>query len=526
MSARLSRPKPKDPIVSLASSVSPTNVTAAAVTMLVERAREHGQVSVDEMRAAFAQADYSPTDAKRVLRELAEAGVTLAGAPAGQVAGSSTKTRTTTSRSTATRSAKAHSDVQHGVHTEEGTATTTTKRRSTARRSTPETTVVLADAPESTDTSEALAGLSPDAAEIETTALEVTGAATAAQPAAETPVAADGAETAESTEADDEEPATTGAFAESREPSGTEDTVRLYLKQIGKVALLNAEQEVDLAKRIEAGLYAAYKLELDRDGALPKKLNTRDKADYATLALDGQRAKRALLEANLRLVVSLAKRYQGRGLDLLDLIQEGNLGLVRAVEKFDYSKGFKFSTYATWWIRQAITRALAEQSRTIRLPVHLVEQLNKLGRLERQFLQEQGREATAEELAEGLDITVEKVLDMQEHRREAVSLETPIGDEGDSALGDFIEDADAMVAEDAVIFGAMQDELRAALESLDPREAQIVAMRYGLYDGAPKTLAEVAQVYDLSRERIRQIEREAMTKLRHPSRSRSLRDYA
>jgi RNA polymerase primary sigma factor len=505
--------------VSLASSVSPTNVTAAAVTMLVERAREQGQVSVDDMRAAFAQADYSPSDAKRVLRELADAGVTVAGT----LPGAGTKTRTTTSRSTATRSAKAHSDANPGVHIEEGTATTTTKRRSTARRSTPETTVVLADAPEPTDSNDALAGLTPDETAVVVAAEPEPAEVAAAEPAADAPATA---ETGEAAESDDEEPATTGAFAESREPSGTEDTVRLYLKQIGKVALLNAEQEVDLAKRIEAGLYAAYKLELDREGSLPKKLNTRDKADYATLALDGQRAKRALLEANLRLVVSLAKRYQGRGLDLLDLIQEGNLGLVRAVEKFDYSKGFKFSTYATWWIRQAITRALAEQSRTIRLPVHLVEQLNKLGRLERQFLQEQGREATAEELAEGLDITVEKVLDMQEHRREAVSLETPIGDEGDSALGDFIEDADAMVAEDAVIFGAMQDELRAALESLDPREAQIVAMRYGLYDGAPKTLAEVAQVYDLSRERIRQIEREAMTKLRHPSRSRSLRDYA
>jgi RNA polymerase primary sigma factor len=506
--------------VSLANALPTDSVTASAVTMLVDRAREHGQVSVDDMRLAFESADYSATDAKRVLRELAAAGVTVAGDSG------TTKTRnTTTSQSAAAkRAAKAHPDTGGGptgstatVHTEEGTATTTTKRRSTARRSTPETTVAAADpSAEPTDEILAEAGV----------VVDVTDAAPVAPETPETPATAETTEATEGSDSDDEEPATTGAFAESREPSGTEDTVRLYLKQIGKVALLNAEQEVDLAKRIEAGLYAAYKLELDRDGALPKKLNTRDKADYATLALDGQRAKRALLEANLRLVVSLAKRYQGRGLDLLDLIQEGNLGLVRAVEKFDYSKGFKFSTYATWWIRQAITRALAEQSRTIRLPVHLVEQLNKLGRLERQFLQEQGREATAEELAEGLDITVEKVLDMQEHRREAVSLETPIGDEGDSALGDFIEDADAMVAEDAVIFGAMQDELRAALESLDPREAQIVAMRYGLYDGAPKTLAEVAQVYDLSRERIRQIEREAMTKLRHPSRSRSLRDYA
>ncbi|BEP16283.1 hypothetical protein acdb102_45940 [Acidothermaceae bacterium B102] len=477
--------------MSLASPLPTKPVPAAAVTMLADRPRDEvAGTSGDEAAEATA---------KNTTKT-----------------GSRTSTSKTTSPSAATTAAaKAFSDAtpaadsNASVHSEEGTATTTTKRRPTARRSTPETTVAVS--------------------EVEPTDVIAVDAETIVEAVIELPETAEVAETAETTEAaegDDEEPATTGAFAESREPSGTEDTVRLYLKQIGKVALLNAEQEVDLAKRIEAGLYAAYKLELDREGSLPKKLNTRDKADYATLALDGQRAKRALLEANLRLVVSLAKRYQGRGLDLLDLIQEGNLGLVRAVEKFDYSKGFKFSTYATWWIRQAITRALAEQSRTIRLPVHLVEQLNKLGRLERQFLQEQGREATAEELAEGLDITVEKVLDMQEHRREAVSLETPIGDEGDSALGDFIEDADAMVAEDAVIFGAMQDELRAALESLDPREAQIVAMRYGLYDGAPKTLAEVAQVYDLSRERIRQIEREAMTKLRHPSRSRSLRDYA
>ncbi|MDX6256044.1 MAG: polymerase primary sigma factor [Frankiales bacterium] len=519
--------------MSLASSLPTDSVTASAVTMLVEQAREHGQVSVDDMRRAFESADYSPTDAKRVLRELAAAGVTVSGDHGDHrdKAGSATsglKTRSTTTglSAAAKRTAKAHPDTSGEapgsaakVHTEEGTATTTTKRRSTARRSTPETTVAVLD-----PGAEPIEEILPEAAGVTVNGTEAAAPATADTKTPETPT--ETADAADSADGDDEEPATTGAFAESREPSGTEDTVRLYLKQIGKVALLNAEQEVDLAKRIEAGLYAAYKLELDREGSLPKKLNTRDKADYSTLALDGQRAKRALLEANLRLVVSLAKRYQGRGLDLLDLIQEGNLGLVRAVEKFDYSKGFKFSTYATWWIRQAITRALAEQSRTIRLPVHLVEQLNKLGRLERQFLQEQGREATAEELAEGLDITVEKVLDMQEHRREAVSLETPIGDEGDSALGDFIEDADAMVAEDAVIFGAMQDELRAALESLDPREAQIVAMRYGLYDGAPKTLAEVAQVYDLSRERIRQIEREAMTKLRHPSRSRSLRDYA
>jgi RNA polymerase primary sigma factor len=451
--------------VSLASTL-PADVSAGAVAVLVDRAQKQGRVSIDELRAAFESAGLSQTRAKRVLRDLTAAGITV---------GESTETRTAS-----------------------GNRKT---RAAAAKMSAPAVEPVETDADEDEPAAEVVAVAATDSAASDSTA-------------------------ADSAATDDDDAEDTGAFARDGQLTGTEDAVRLYLKQIGKVALLNAEQEVELSKRIEAGLYAAHKLELDRAGALPKKLSARDRADYATLAVDGQRAKRALLEANLRLVVSLAKRYQGRGLDLLDLIQEGNLGLVRAVEKFDYTKGFKFSTYATWWIRQAITRALAEQSRTIRLPVHLVEQLNKLSRLERQFLQERGREATPEELAEGLDITVDKVLEMQEHRREAVSLETPIGDEGDSALGDFIEDADAMVAEEAVIFTAMQDELRAALDTLDKREAQIVAMRYGLDDGAPKTLAEVAAVYDLSRERIRQIEREAMTKLRHPSRSRGLRDYA
>jgi RNA polymerase primary sigma factor len=451
--------------VSLASTL-PADVSAGAVAVLVDRAQKQGRVSIDELRAAFESAGLSQTRAKRVLRDLTAAGITV---------GESTETRAAS-----------------------GNRKT---RAAAAKMSAPAVEPVETDGDEDEPAAEVVAVAATDSAASDSTA-------------------------ADSAATDDDDAEDTGAFARDGQLTGTEDAVRLYLKQIGKVALLNAEQEVELSKRIEAGLYAAHKLELDRAGALPKKLSARDRADYATLAVDGQRAKRALLEANLRLVVSLAKRYQGRGLDLLDLIQEGNLGLVRAVEKFDYTKGFKFSTYATWWIRQAITRALAEQSRTIRLPVHLVEQLNKLSRLERQFLQERGREATPEELAEGLDITVDKVLEMQEHRREAVSLETPIGDEGDSALGDFIEDADAMVAEEAVIFTAMQDELRAALDTLDKREAQIVAMRYGLDDGAPKTLAEVAAVYDLSRERIRQIEREAMTKLRHPSRSRGLRDYA
>jgi RNA polymerase primary sigma factor len=304
------------------------------------------------------------------------------------------------------------------------------------------------------------------------------------------------------------------------------DPVAAYLKQIGKVPLLNAVQEVELSKRIEAGLFADYKVAQDAAGELTPKLKKKEREDLTWIARDGERAKSHLLQANLRLVVSLAKRYQGRGLELLDLVQEGNLGLVRAVEKFDYTKGFKFSTYATWWIRQAITRALADQARTIRLPVHLVEQINKLARTERHLLQTLGRDATAEELAKELDVEPARIVEMQHFRKETISLESPIGEEDDSSLGDFIEDSDVMHAEDAVAYGMMTDQLRSALKSLESRESQVIAMRFGLDDGKPRTLNEIGTMFGLSRERIRQIEREAMAKLRHPSRSQQLRDYA
>ena len=304
------------------------------------------------------------------------------------------------------------------------------------------------------------------------------------------------------------------------------DPVAAYLKQIGKVPLLTALEEVELSKRIEAGLFAEYKLTLDAAGELTPKLKKKEREDLAWIGHDGHRAKSHLLQANLRLVVSLAKRYQGRGLELLDLVQEGNLGLVRAVEKFDYSKGFKFSTYATWWIRQAITRALADQARTIRLPVHLVEQINKLARTERHLLQTLGRDATAEELAKELDVEPSRIVEMQHFRKETISLQSPIGEEDDSSLGDFIEDSDILQAEDAVAYGMMTEQLRSALKSLESREAQVIAMRFGLDDGKPRTLNEIGTTFGLSRERIRQIEREAMAKLRHPSRSQQLRDYA
>ncbi|BBX74151.1 RNA polymerase sigma factor [Mycobacterium shinjukuense] len=307
------------------------------------------------------------------------------------------------------------------------------------------------------------------------------------------------------------------------ELTASADSVRAYLKQIGKVALLNAEEEVELAKRIEAGLYATQLMaEMAERG---EKLPAAQRRDMMWICRDGDRAKNHLLEANLRLVVSLAKRYTGRGMAFLDLIQEGNLGLIRAVEKFDYTKGYKFSTYATWWIRQAITRAMADQARTIRIPVHMVEVINKLGRIQRELLQDLGREPTPEELAKEMDITPEKVLEIQQYAREPISLDQTIGDEGDSQLGDFIEDSEAVVAVDAVSFTLLQDQLQSVLDTLSEREAGVVRLRFGLTDGQPRTLDEIGQVYGVTRERIRQIESKTMSKLRHPSRSQVLRDY-
>jgi RNA polymerase primary sigma factor len=322
---------------------------------------------------------------------------------------------------------------------------------------------------------------------------------------------------------DDDESEALKQARRDAELTASADSVRAYLKQIGKVPLLNAEQEVELAKRIEAGLYATERLRAAEESE--ETLATTLRRDLLWITRDGERAKNHLLEANLRLVVSLAKRYTGRGMAFLDLIQEGNLGLIRAVEKFDYTKGYKFSTYATWWIRQAITRAMADQARTIRIPVHMVEVINKLGRIQRELLQDLGREPTPEELAKEMDITPEKVLEIQQYAREPISLDQTIGDEGDSQLGDFIEDSEAVVAVDAVSFSLLQDQLQQVLQTLSEREAGVVRLRFGLTDGQPRTLDEIGQVYGVTRERIRQIESKTMSKLRHPSRSQVLRDY-
>src|SRR4051812_30839962 len=357
---------------------------------------------------------------------------------------------------------------------------------------------------------------------------------------AEAVEAVEGTDDAEESEEGDDVTPATAAKTEETEESGfvirdddeddapaqqvvtagaTADPVKDYLKQIGKVALLNAEQEVELAKRIEAGLFAEEKLNSG------DKIDMKLKRELWWIAQDGKKAKNHLLEANLRLVVSLAKRYTGRGMLFLDLIQEGNLGLIRAVEKFDYTKGYKFSTYATWWIRQAITRAMADQARTIRIPVHMVEVINKLARVQRQMLQDLGREPTPEELAKELDMTPEKVVEVQKYGREPISLHTPLGEDGDSEFGDLIEDSEAVVPADAVSFTLLQEQLHQVLDTLSEREAGVVSMRFGLTDGQPKTLDEIGKVYGVTRERIRQIESKTMSKLRHPSRSQVLRDY-
>ncbi|WP_308200898.1 RNA polymerase sigma factor [Actinoplanes sp. M2I2] len=490
-----------------------------------------GQLTSAEVAHTLESAEVNPAQAKKILRGLVDAGVTVV------VDGSASTRRKVAAARAATPASKA-----------------TTAKAAPARKAAPAPKQAAA-APESGDEASAATGPAKKAAVRKAApAKKAAGPAKAGKPGEEAP--ADGEEidpeelaaeiedvvveepaamvVAAATDAassatdgdfewDDEESEALKQARRDAELTASADSVRAYLKQIGKVPLLNAEQEVELAKRIEAGLYAAERLRACDEGE--EKLERNMERDLRWIGRDGERAKNHLLEANLRLVVSLAKRYTGRGMAFLDLIQEGNLGLIRAVEKFDYTKGYKFSTYATWWIRQAITRAMADQARTIRIPVHMVEVINKLGRIQRELLQDLGREPTPEELAKEMDITPEKVLEIQQYAREPISLDQTIGDEGDSQLGDFIEDSEAVVAVDAVSFSLLQDQLQQVLQTLSEREAGVVRLRFGLTDGQPRTLDEIGQVYGVTRERIRQIESKTMSKLRHPSRSQVLRDY-
>jgi RNA polymerase primary sigma factor len=492
----------------------PTDVIRSLVDDLAQRAQRLGSVSSAEVARVLGEAGVTTAQGKKILQGLSSAGVTVV------VDGSaSTSGR---SRVAAARSATAASKV--------ATAKTAPAKKAAVKKApakAPEDAAVETDL-ELTPEIEAELAAGPA-----TKATRAKAGAKKAAPDGAKGLAVDEAITLNEKEGDesedftfDEEEEESEALKQARrdaELTASADSVRAYLKQIGKVALLNAEEEVDLAKRIEAGLYASERLRQIEEST--QKLSPQMRRDLNWIVRDGERAKNHLLEANLRLVVSLAKRYTGRGMAFLDLIQEGNLGLIRAVEKFDYTKGYKFSTYATWWIRQAITRAMADQARTIRIPVHMVEVINKLGRIQRELLQDLGREPTPEELAKEMDITPEKVLEIQQYAREPISLDQTIGDEGDSQLGDFIEDSEAVVAVDAVSFTLLQDQLTSVLQTLSEREAGVVRLRFGLTDGQPRTLDEIGQVYGVTRERIRQIESKTMSKLRHPSRSQVLRDY-
>jgi RNA polymerase primary sigma factor len=430
-----------------------------------------------------------------------KAAATTSGTGATKTAAKKSATKTATTKSATTRKAAASASREGTTPAKPTAATKTTAKKTAATKGTDEGDVP--EVPEEGDADVQVEGQDGDETEA----------------AGTKPTAASGdgeSEAAGFVIRDDEEDAPAQQVVTA---GATADPVKDYLKQIGKVALLNAEQEVELAKRIEAGLFAEEKLNSG------DKIDMKLKRELWWIAQDGKKAKNHLLEANLRLVVSLAKRYTGRGMLFLDLIQEGNLGLIRAVEKFDYTKGYKFSTYATWWIRQAITRAMADQARTIRIPVHMVEVINKLARVQRQMLQDLGREPTPEELAKELDMTPEKVIEVQKYGREPISLHTPLGEDGDSEFGDLIEDSEAIVPADAVSFTLLQEQLHAVLDTLSEREAGVVSMRFGLTDGQPKTLDEIGKVYGVTRERIRQIESKTMSKLRHPSRSQVLRDY-
>jgi RNA polymerase primary sigma factor len=520
---------------------------------LLDRGRSTGYVTAAEVRAAFEGAGIPLGRMKAVLRSLSEEGVTVMVEAEGSAAAHPGPGRKAVAAAAATKRASTTKKVAAGKTTAAKKATSGTKTASTAKPTSPGKTTKSAAATKSAASKSpaktaakaaAKAPASKKSATPAAAAKKAAGAGSAKKkatgPATESAAPAEADELADGTpagELPDEEPTDLpeGEEAESFTLSdedeedapaqqvatagATADPVKDYLKQIGKVALLNAEQEVELAKRIEAGLFAEEKI--NSSEKFPPKL----KKELDWIAEDGRRAKNHLLEANLRLVVSLAKRYTGRGMLFLDLIQEGNLGLIRAVEKFDYTKGYKFSTYATWWIRQAITRAMADQARTIRIPVHMVEVINKLARVQRQMLQDLGREPTPEELAKELDMTPEKVVEVQKYGREPISLHTPLGEDGDSEFGDLIEDSEAVVPADAVSFTLLQEQLHSVLDTLSEREAGVVSMRFGLTDGQPKTLDEIGKVYGVTRERIRQIESKTMSKLRHPSRSQVLRDY-
>ncbi|GIJ52847.1 RNA polymerase sigma factor [Virgisporangium aurantiacum] len=520
------------------------DIRSLADALIARAAANGGQVTSAELAASVESADVNAAQAKKLLRSLADAGVTVVVDESGngrrRVAAARATTpasKAATARAEARPAGVAAPDAEPAAAG--GAAKTAPKPPAKRAKPAPPTKAAAPAAPAKAGAAKAApakapgdpnappgeGGDEPGAADLEAEALaaEIEDVPVEEETPELVQAAATDAQAADDFAWDDDESEALKQARKDAEMTASADSVRAYLKQIGKVPLLNAEQEVELAKRIEAGLYAAERVRAAEESDEPLQIPMR--RDLEWIGRDGERAKNHLLEANLRLVVSLAKRYTGRGMAFLDLIQEGNLGLIRAVEKFDYTKGYKFSTYATWWIRQAITRAMADQARTIRIPVHMVEVINKLGRIQRELLQDLGREPTPEELAKEMDITPEKVLEIQQYAREPISLDQTIGDEGDSQLGDFIEDSEAVVAVDAVSFSLLQDQLQQVLQTLSEREAGVVRLRFGLTDGQPRTLDEIGQVYGVTRERIRQIESKTMSKLRHPSRSQVLRDY-
>jgi RNA polymerase primary sigma factor len=502
-----------------ANSAQAQDATSSRVDDLIQRGRSQGHLSLSELRTAFAEAGLTPAEAGPILRELTEAGVRLADEEPSLAALKPVR-KAATSKAGAKKPPAAKS-----APAPEATAA--------AGKTAPVAEPTEADVPEVAMADDAVAEVTvaetPMAGAPKAPAARKSRAKAKAEPAPAAPKAAAKGDDEDANLADDdlaelEAEAEASVFSEGvdldDQTPAMGDSVHTYLKSIGRTSLLTAEQEVDLAKRIEAGLFAEHKLDSEPD------LDPGLRRDLELVAEDGRRAKAHMLEANLRLVVSVAKKYSDRGLSLLDVVQEGNLGLIRAVEKFDYTKGYKFSTYAMWWIRQAIQRGFADSARTIRLPVHVLEMLSKLSRVERDMHQRLGREPTPEELAVELDRTPDQIEELLRTSRQPISLDSTIGEDGETSIGDLIEDVDAPEASELVDRQLMAEQLRSALDALTPREATIMAMRFGLYDGNPHTLDEIGRALGLTRERIRQLEKQSLSKLRHPSRAQPLLDFA